>query len=378
MLAVWFYFPGQVERLLSDEILLRGKETAHNLERMAQGPLILGDRPALGQLAKSSLRTGEILYVVIIDKDGQTLAESLAQSGVVQLSSSNISAILPQAQKSEADWSRRDSWPFTREPFFHVARPVFYEQVRVGTIVLGVSLRQAQAAQRRWRILIPCFGLGFLLLASVVGWVVARSAAIPMRQMVAQLADESKLALEITGSLPKELLELKDHINTNRELYQKSINELELQNLEFTQQLAQLQEKNNSQASRLNAVTRQLGSLQQRISQLPNATAEDTPLPPTVQMALSMAGEINSVMRQITANAGALQRDIQPLLHFIEQLEKAPDASPESLQAIHDAWGKISYDKIHQQIDQLMETIQGGAAWSEQMADLLKMASRKV
>jgi hypothetical protein len=86
-----------------------------------------------------------------------------------------------------------------------------------------------------------------------------------------------------------------------------------------------------------------------------------------------MAPEINSAMQQISESAGVLQKDYRQLLSFIELLETTPTASPEDLEAIQHYREFINYEKIRQQIDELMETIHSGAAWSEQLADLLKL-----
>ena len=137
--VVWV--PWQMGNLLSDELSRRGKLAAETLDKSSIGALVVQDQGALNQLAKGFIRSNEILFVLILDKEGRNLADS----GIEPRNFSAIESRLPQLQKTEADFVSSDKWPSSGESFFMIARPVFYEQLRIGTVALGISGSQGRA-----------------------------------------------------------------------------------------------------------------------------------------------------------------------------------------------------------------------------------------
>jgi len=91
-----FWLPSRVESLLTDELTRRGKLATEALEKSALGALVVYDQGALNQLAKSFIRSNEILYVLILDKDGQNLADS----EIEKTNFSSIERVLPGFVKS--------------------------------------------------------------------------------------------------------------------------------------------------------------------------------------------------------------------------------------------------------------------------------------
>ncbi len=365
---LWSYLPGQVQNVLIEEILQKGKEAAQNLENVASGALIVGDSNALEQLAKGFVRTDHILYVVVLDKDGHVVA----QGGQSHHASVSIERILGRARKSEADWSQADSWPQTNESYYHLARPVFYEQLRVGTLLLGISAKQATAARILIQRQILILGFAVFILITVLAWIFARSVSRPLRQLERQLDPHADApgSMKIKGFA--ELMRIQDKITESRGLYEKSSRDMESLNFELTQQLAGLQEKNDILSSRLNSVNRQMESLRLKISQLGTKTSSSgAPLPPAVQFALSMTPEVIAAMEQIRESASTLNIDLKTMIAYIGLLETAPEPSEEDFEAIRQYREFINYDRIVQQVTELMETIQSGAAWSGQLANLL-------
>jgi methyl-accepting chemotaxis protein len=371
-LILFSYFPSQVERLFTEELLQKGKESAQNLEKMASGALVVGDRNILNQQAQSFLRTDQILYVVIQDKDGQLLAKT----GLTPQTSAAIEKALPLAQKNEADWVLRDRWPPTNEGFYHLSRPVYFEQLRVGTILLGVSTRRAAAARGHLQVQITLLGLLFGGIAVVAAMFLAKTITRPVQQLNRQLTGEAAEGEPAFACRIKELQQLHDSLGQARELYQKSIGQLEVQNLELTNQLAAIQEQNDSLSSRLNATSRQLETLQQKMKDFKPATAGPAALPPQVQFAISMTPEMNSVMQQVRQSVKSLERDFDNLIRLIDLWQTTAVASSEDLEAIRHYREYIDYDQIRQRIFELAETIESGAAWSEQLTDLLTQLSQ--
>lgn len=370
---LWSYLPAQVQNVLIEEVLQKGKESAQNLENVASGALIVGDSNALEQLAKGFLRTDHILYVVVLDKDGHVVA----QGGQSRQASASIERILGRARKSEADWSQADTWPQTNESYYHMARPVFYEQLRVGTLLLGISAKQATAARSLIERQILILGFAVFILTTALAWIFARSVSRPLRQLERQFDSQP----EATGSRKikgfAELLSIQEKITESRGLYEKSLRDMESLNFELTQQLASLQEKNDIISSRLNSVNRQMESLRLKISQFgTKASNSGTPIPPAVQFALSMTPEVIAAMEQIRESASTLNNDLRTMIAYISLLETAPDPSQEDFEAIRQYREFINYERIVQQVAELMETIQSGAAWSEQLANLLSQLER--
>jgi hypothetical protein len=365
---LWSYLPGQVQEVLIEEILQKGKESAQNLENVASGALIVGDSNALEQLAKGFLRTDHILYLVVLDKDGHVVA----QGGQSRQASASIERILGRARKSEADWSQQDSWPQTNESYYHLARPVFYEQLRVGTLLLGISAKQATAARNLIQRQILILGFAVFILTTILAWIFAVSVSFPLRQLERQFDPQSGASSSTKIKGFAELRRVQDKIAETRELYERSLREIESLNIELTHQLASLQEKNDIISSRLNSVNRQMENLRLKINQMGTKTSSSgVSLPPVVQFALSMTPEVIAAMEQIRESAGKLNNDLKTMIAYIGLLETAPDPSEEDFEAIRQYREYINYERIVQQVTELMETIQSGAAWSEQLANLL-------
>jgi methyl-accepting chemotaxis protein len=368
MITLYSYLPGQVRNVLEEEILQRGKEAIQNLEKMASGALVLGDENALILVAKGITRTDQILYVVILDKDGRVVAEG----GNAKTAATAIERIIPRARQSEADWRQPDQWPGTRDDYYHLARPVFYEQLRVGTLLLGVSTRAATAARNQIQKQVLILGSLALLVSSLLALLLARSLQSPLQKLAAELDPASETKIPVTPTRIQEFKKIQDQVSRTRELFQRSLQEMESQQFELMQQTAALQEQNDRLSSRLNSVSRQSESMRLKVQQLGNKSASHAAsLPPQVQFALSMTPEVIAAMEQIRESAKNLHKDIQQVIAYVELLEASPNPNDEDLESIRNYREYINFEKIISQVKELMETIQSGAAWSEQLTELL-------
>jgi methyl-accepting chemotaxis protein len=376
VLLIWLilfaFFPWQVAQLITEELVQKGKESAQNLEKISSGALVLGDRNLLTQQAQSFLRTDQILYVVIQDKEGHPLANS----GLTANTAAAVEKAMPQAQNSEGDWTLKDHWPATQEVFYHLSRPVYFEQLRVGTILLGVSTRRASAVRGHLQTQISMLGLLFVGIALVAVFFLNRSIAHPIQVLNRQLAGETAGSEPALASSIKELQQLQETLGEARALYQKSIDQLETQSLELTNQLAALQVQNDSLHSRLNVTSRQMESLQQKMKEFKPSGEGPSALPPQVQFAISMTPEMNSVMQQVRDSVKLLEKDFDNLIRLIDLWQTTAVASSEDLEAIRHYREFIDYDQIRQRIFELAQTIESGAAWSEQLTDLLTQLSQ--
>ena len=135
-LLIWV--PARVEEQQTEELVRRGRLATELLDKSAIGALTVYDRGALDQIAKGFIRSTDFLYVVILDKDGKLLADS----GLEKEDVARVEQVFPQLLRTENDAELTAAWPRTGERAIHLSRPVFYEQLRIGTVVLGISARR--------------------------------------------------------------------------------------------------------------------------------------------------------------------------------------------------------------------------------------------
>jgi len=136
-----------------------------------------------------------------------------------------------------------------------------------------------------------------------------------------------------------------------------------------------MQEENSSLSSRLNAVTKQAESLQERMTTLQSHSRHLSKLLPLVQFATGIAPEIDHSMQHISRSAEQLREDLERLRNLIALYEKGSPTVPQDLEVIRQYKSFINYEQIKRSMDELVTTIRGGADWAEQLADLLKQIS---
>jgi methyl-accepting chemotaxis protein len=366
-----FWLPSRVESLLMDELARRGKLAAEALDKSALGALVVYDQAALDQLAKSFIRSNEILYVLILDKDGQNLADS----DIEKTNLSSIERVLPQLVKTEADFMIGDRWPSTGEPFFHISRPVFYEQLRIGSVIVGVSARRVSLTMSQLRTQLTLLCGTLLVVGMAMALWAARSVSKPLQNIAAGVANQPNEQLEVYAGRVKEFNQLVETILKTRNLFRSSLNDLEGQKVQLEKELIQLQAEKDGLSTRLTTVTQQVGSLQDTISNMKTQSKDLFRLLPLVHFATGVAPEIDSSMQDISHSAEQLRIDLERLKNLIGLYEKADPLFPEDLEVIRRYKDFINYDQIRQSMDDLVDTIRGGASWAEQLADILKQLS---
>ena len=370
-IAAFLWIPWQVQNLLNDELTKRGKLAAETLDKASIGALVVQDQGALNQLAKGFIRSNEILFVLIVDKDGRNLADS----GIEPNNLPVIEAQLPEVQKTEVDSVQSARWPSTGEPFLTIARPVFYEQLRIGTVVLGISGRRVPSSIWQLRIQIGLLCLGILGVGIFLATRLAESLSRPLQQIAAGMNSQSSEQLERTAGRVKELNQLVESIQRSENLFQRSLDDLGRQKLELETSLAKSQEENNSVVSRLSAVTKQAESLQKKLQTLEAQSDHLVKVLPLVQFATGIAPEMDASMHQISGSAEKLRQDLERLQNLISLYDRASPLVPEDMEVIRQYKDFINYGQIKQSMDELVATIQGGADWAEQLTDLLKQFS---
>jgi len=367
--VVWV--PWNVRGLLSDELIRRGKLAAETLDKSSIGALVVQDQSALNQLAKGFIRSNEVLFVVILDKEGRNLADS----GVDPKDFSAIERRLPQLQATDTDFVSTDQWPSTGEPFFTIGRPVFYEQLRIGTVALGISARRILLSISQLEMQLGLMCAGLLVVGVVLAILFARSVSQPLSQIVAGMSSQSSQELEKAAGRTKELNQLVENIQKTQNLFKRSVGELEEQKLELEAALTKSEEERNLAVSRLSVMTKQSETVQAQMQSLQTQTKDLTKLLPLVEFAAGIAPEMDASMQQISGSAEQLQQNLERLQNLVSLYEKASPLVPEDMEVIRQYKNFINYDEIKQSMEELVTTIRGGANWAEQLADLLKQFS---
>ncbi|MCI0719305.1 MAG: hypothetical protein L0338_10110 [Acidobacteria bacterium] len=368
-LLVWL--PARFEEEQTEELIRRGRLAAELLDKSAIGALTVYDRGALDQIAKGFIRSSDFLYVLILDKDRQLLADSgVEKEDVIQ-----AEQLFPELLRSDNDAEIRAKWPRTNETAIHISRPVFYEQLRIGTIVLGISGRRValQAGLLRMQMILACGGV--LALGLALSFFLHRSLSQPLRRIAQGLDVLPDAQLESLAGKVKEYNLLVEGLAKQRNLFRSSLSELETQKLQLEAELGQSREEASSLTSKLGAMGKQIEALQEKIRAIEEQSHHLTKVLPVVQFATGIAPEIDASMQQISQSAGRLSEDLGRLRNLINLYEKALPQSQEDLEVIRQYKAFISYEQIQESMDELVTTIRGGASWAEQLADILKQLS---
>ncbi len=269
------------------------------------------------------------------------------------------------------------TWPRTGEAVIHLSRPVFYEQLRIGTVVLGISARRVALQTSALRIQMLLVSSIVLVAGLVFAFVLQFKLSRPIRKIAQNLGVLSDAQIEGLAGKVKEYNLLAESLTKQRNLFKNSLNELEGQKVQLEVELAQSREETTSVTSKLGAMAKQVESLQEKLRDMEEQSRHLTRVLPVVEFATGVAPEIDTSMQQISQSAGRLSEDLGRLRNLLDLYEKALPQSQEDLEVIRQYKTFISYDRIREAMDELVTTIRGGASWSEQLADILKQLPRK-
>jgi methyl-accepting chemotaxis protein len=368
-LLIWL--PARVEEQQTEELVRRGRLAAELLDKSAIGALTVYDRSALDQIAKGFIRSTDFLYVVILDKDRKLLADS----GLEKADLSRVEQVFPELLRTDNDAEFSAPWPRTGETAIHLSRPVFYEQLRIGTVVLGISARRValQVSALRTQMMLVC-GVIFVV-GLVLSFLMQRSLSRPLRKIAQNLDVLPDAQLERLAGKVEEYNLLVEGLSKQRNLFKNSLSELESQKLQLEVELAQSREETTGLTSKLGAMSKQVKTLQEKLRAMQEQSTHLTRVLPVVEFATGIAPEIDTSMQQISQSAGRLSEELGRLRNLLDLYEKALPQSQEDLEVIRQYKTFISYERIREAMDELVTTIRGGASWSEQLADILKQLS---
>ena len=368
-LLIWV--PARVEEQQTEELIRRGRLATELLDKSAIGALTVYDRGALDQIAKGFIRSTDFLYVVILDKDGKLLADS----GLEKEDVARVEQVFPQLLRTENDAELTAVWPRTGERAIHLSRPVFYEQLRIGTVVLGISARRVAIQTSSLRIQMLLASGVIVVVGLVLSFLMQYSLSRPIRKIARNLDVLPDAQLESLAGKVEEYNLLVEGLTKQRNLFKNSLGELEAQKLQLEVELAQSREEVTGVTSKLGAMSKQVETLQEKLRAMEQQSRHLTRVLPVVEFATGIAPEIDTSMQQISQSAGRLSVDLGRLRNLIDLYEKALPQSQEDLEVIRQYKTFISYERIREAMDELVTTIRGGASWAEQLADILKQLS---
>jgi archaellum component FlaC len=370
-LPLLFWLPARVEELQMEELTRRGRLAAELLDKAAIGALTVDDRSALDQIAKGFIRSADFLYVVILDKDRKLLADS----GLEKAGLDRVEQVLPELLRTDNDAEFIAPWTRSGESVIHLSRPVFYEQLRIGTVVVGISARRVTIQTGALRTQLILASAGILAAGLVLCFVLQRSLSQPLRKIARNLEVLPDAELERLAGRVKEYNWLVESLTKQRNLFKNSLSELEGQKFQLDMELSQSREEAAGLASKLGAMSKQVETLQEKLLLMDEQSRHLTRILPIVEFATGIAPEIDASMQQISQSAGHLGEELGRLRNLLDLYEKALPQSQEDLEVIRQYKTFISYEKIREAMDELVTTIRGGASWAEQLADILKQLS---
>ena len=368
-LLIWL--PGRVEEQQTEELVRRGRLATELLDKAAVGALTVYDRGALDQITKGFIRSADFLYVVILDKDGKLLADS----GLEKEDRARVEQVFPQLLQTENDAELTAAWRRTGERAIHLSRPVFYEQLRIGTVVLGISARRVEMQTSALRTQMLLASGVILSVGLALSFLVQYSLSRPLRKIARNLDVLPDAQLESLAGKVEEYNLLVEGLTKQRNLFKNSLSELEAQKLQLEAELAQSREEETGVTSKLGAMGKQVETLQEKLRAMEQQSRHLTRVLPVVEFATGIAPEIDTSMQQISQSAGRLSDELGRLRNLLDLYEKALPQSQEDLEVIRQYKTFISYERIREAMDELVTTIRGGASWAEQLADILKQLS---
>ena len=340
-LPLLLWLPGRVEELQTEELVRRGRLATELLDKSAIGALTVYDRGALDQIAKGFIRSMDFLYVVILDKDGKLLADS----GLEKTDLERVQQIFPRLLRTDNDAELAGTWPRTGEAVIHLSRPVFYEQLRIGTVVLGISARRVALQTSALRTQMLLVSSVVLVAGLVFAFVLQFKLSRPIRKIAQNLGVLSDAQIEGLAGKVKEYNLLAESLTKQRNLFKNSLNELEGQKVQLEVELAQSREETTSVTSKLGAMAKQVESLQEKLRDMEEQSRHLTRVLPVVEFATGVAPEIDTSMQQISQSAGRLSEDLGRLRNLLDLYEKALPQSQEDLEVIRQYKTFISYEQ---------------------------------
>jgi PAS domain S-box-containing protein len=181
MAALVLVVEHHVRAAIVREVRQRGLVLARDLAAVSTGPLLLYNYTQLEQNVARLQAEDDIVYAILLDRDGRVAAHSARPDAVGTLASD---AVLSRILSTEGPLAQELADP-TGETLYDIAVPISVEGERWGTVRIGLSRRRMDAEIARTRR--DLVGLAVLVLAAagLASALVAGRIARPVRQLAA-------------------------------------------------------------------------------------------------------------------------------------------------------------------------------------------------
>lgn len=183
-----FYTESRQRRAIISELQKRALVMARSLAEASTNPLLTYNYVAIEQNLSLVTNEKDVVYALVLDKEGNLAASSVRTDRLNQLLSGRISA---EAKGAREPLLQPYVVPgINPEPAYDVVVPVFVEGSpdKWGTVRLGVSLETMNREIARTRKQIALFGIVALALGSLSSIVLARRITNPLQKLTEGVA----------------------------------------------------------------------------------------------------------------------------------------------------------------------------------------------
>ena len=129
-----------IRSLARDELLARGQRLATQFASSVAEPMLVGDTPRIGFIARATLQQPDVEYVIVFDRDGRIVDAGEDSSHVGQPMVDSLADGALQAGALKAQWTR---------DLLDVAMPVRSAGERIGGVRVGLVASKPRSAQAR-------------------------------------------------------------------------------------------------------------------------------------------------------------------------------------------------------------------------------------
>ena len=129
-----------IRALARDELLARGQRLATQFASSVAEPMLVGDTPRIGFIARATLQQPDVEYVIVFDREGRIVDAGEDSGHVGQPMVDSLADGALQAGALKAQWTR---------DLLDVAMPVRSAGERIGGVRVGLVASKPRSAQAR-------------------------------------------------------------------------------------------------------------------------------------------------------------------------------------------------------------------------------------
>jgi PAS domain S-box-containing protein len=225
---------------IEEQVRKRGMTIARNLAALSANALLTYNYVTLEQHVSRLAREDDVVYVIILDREGRVAAHSDRSDLQGQRLTDALNARAWQAQEPLIQVGSDPHEPGQESHLLEVAMPVFPvgESDKWGTVRVGISLRGMQREIHRTRLIIWGLGIGTACLGGLAALFLARRITSPLEKLragtLAVAGGDLSHRLEVTskdeiGELATTFNQMTSDLQAERTALQRANRELDEQ-----------------------------------------------------------------------------------------------------------------------------------------------------